>query len=65
MGVTLPQLASLIDRLPYPPLAYGANCGTGPAELLMAMTGFAASGNERPLISQAQCRGAALSGWRG
>lgn len=52
MGVTPPQLASLIDRLPYPPIAYGANCGTGPAELLMAMAGFAASGNERPLIAK-------------
>ena len=52
MGVTPPQLASLIDRLPYPPLAYGANCGTGPAELLMAMAGFAASGNERALIAK-------------
>jgi 5-methyltetrahydrofolate--homocysteine methyltransferase len=52
MGVTPPQLASLIDRLPFPPIAYGANCGTGPAELLMAMNGFAASGNERPLIAK-------------
>lgn len=52
MGVTPPQLASLIDRLPYPPLAYGANCGTGPAELLLALSGFAASGNELPLIAK-------------
>ncbi|WJS85540.1 betaine--homocysteine S-methyltransferase [Paracoccus sp. TOH] len=52
MGVTPPQLAALIDRLPYPPLAYGANCGTGPAELLLAVAGFAASGNERPLIAK-------------
>jgi len=52
MGVTPPQLASLIDRLPHPPLAYGANCGTGPAELLLAVAGFAASGNERPLIAK-------------
>ena len=52
MGVTPPQLASLIDRLPYAPIAYGANCGTGPAELLMTLTGFAASGNERALIAK-------------
>lgn len=52
MGVTPAQLASLIDRLPCPPLAYGANCGTGPAELLLAMGGFASSGNERPLIAK-------------
>lgn len=52
MGVTPPQLAGLIDRLPHGPIAYGANCGTGPAELLLAVGGFAASGNERPLIAK-------------
>ncbi|KGJ03981.1 5-methyltetrahydrofolate--homocysteine methyltransferase [Paracoccus halophilus] len=52
MGVSPAQLGALIDRLPYPPLAYGANCGTGPAELLLALSGFAASGNERPLIAK-------------
>ncbi|WP_323717506.1 betaine--homocysteine S-methyltransferase [Paracoccus aminovorans] len=52
MGVAPPQLAALIERLPHPPLAYGANCGTGPAELLLAVAGFAASGNERPLIAK-------------
>lgn len=52
MGVSPPQLATLIDRLPHPPLAYGANCGTGPAELLLAVSGFAAAGCERPLIAK-------------
>ena len=52
MGVAPPQLAALIDRLPHPPVAYGANCGTGPAELLLAVAGFAAAGNERPLIAK-------------
>lgn len=52
MGVSPPQLAALIERLPHPPLAFGANCGTGPAELLYAIAGFAASGNERPLIAK-------------
>lgn len=52
MGVSPPQLATLIDRLPYPPVAYGANCGTGPAELLLAVSGFSAAGCERPLIAK-------------
>lgn len=52
MGVSPPQLATLVDRLPYPPVAYGANCGTGPTELLLAMSGFAAAGSERPLIAK-------------
>ena len=52
MGVSPPQLATLVERLPYPPVAYGANCGTGPAELLLAMSGFSAAGSERPLIAK-------------
>lgn len=52
MGVSPPQLATLVDRLPYPPVAYGANCGTGPAELLLAVAGFSAAGCERPLIAK-------------
>ncbi|WP_347266842.1 betaine--homocysteine S-methyltransferase [Paracoccus sp. (in: a-proteobacteria)] len=52
MGVTPPQLSALIDRLPNPPIAYGANCGTGPAELLRAVAGFAASGCERSYIAK-------------
>lgn len=52
MGVSPPQLAALIDRLPCPPLAYGANCGTGPAELLLAVSGFSAAGCERALIAK-------------
>ncbi|MDS9468073.1 betaine--homocysteine S-methyltransferase [Paracoccus sp. MBLB3053] len=52
MGVSPQQLASLVDRLPYPPVAYGANCGTGPAELLIALSSFSAAGSERPLIAK-------------
>lgn len=52
MGVSPSQLATLVERLPYPPVAYGANCGTGPAELLLAISGFAAAGSERPLIAK-------------
>ena len=52
MGVSPPQLAKLIDRLPHPPVAYGANCGTGPAELLLAVAGFSAAGCERALIAK-------------
>jgi len=52
MGMTPAQLAALVDRLPCPPVAYGANCGTGPAELLLAVAGFSASGSERPVIAK-------------
>lgn len=52
MGVTPAQLASLVERLPSRPEAYGANCGTGPAELLLAVAGFAAAGSERAMIAK-------------
>ncbi|WP_294931706.1 betaine--homocysteine S-methyltransferase [uncultured Paracoccus sp.] len=52
MGVTPPQLAALVERLSPAPDAYGANCGTGPAELLQAVAGFAASGSERVMIAK-------------
>lgn len=52
MGVTPPQLAAQVERLSPQPDAYGANCGTGPTELLQAVAGFAATGSERPLIAK-------------
>lgn len=52
LGVTPPQLAAQVERLAPAPDAYGANCGTGPAELLLAVAGFAASGSERPWIAK-------------
>lgn len=52
MGVTSAQLSALVERLPNPPLAYGANCGVGVSDLLRTVNGFAAAGNERPTIAK-------------
>lgn len=52
MGVTPAQFAAWIDRLPNPPLAYGANCGVGAADLLRTIASLCASGNELPLIAK-------------
>ncbi|MBM3603458.1 MAG: betaine--homocysteine S-methyltransferase [Alphaproteobacteria bacterium] len=52
MGVTPAELSSAVERLPNPPVAYGANCGVGASDLLRTVTGFVASGNERPLIAK-------------
>ncbi|WP_347137819.1 betaine--homocysteine S-methyltransferase [Paracoccus sp. SSK6] len=52
MGVTSTQLSALVERLPNPPLAYGANCGMGAADLLRTVRDFVASGNERPIIAK-------------
>ncbi|SNT68754.1 betaine--homocysteine S-methyltransferase [Paracoccus seriniphilus] len=52
MGLTSAQLSALVEKLPNPPVAYGANCGVGASDLLRTVTGFLASGNERPLIAK-------------
>lgn len=52
MGLTSAQLSALVERLPNPPIAYGANCGVGASDLLRTVMGFVASGNERPIIAK-------------
>ena len=52
MGVTSADLSAAVEKLTNPPIAYGANCGVGAADLLRTVTGFVASGNERPIIAK-------------
>ncbi len=52
MGVTSAAMVDLVEGLPHPPLAYGANCGVGAADLLRTVLGFAAQGSERPIIAK-------------
>ncbi|SOC12505.1 betaine--homocysteine S-methyltransferase [Rhodobacter maris] len=52
MGVTSAQLAALVEKLPNPPLAFGANCGVGAADLMRTVMGFASAGTERPIIAK-------------
>lgn len=52
MGLTAADFAQLVETLPRPPIAFGANCGTGPSDLLRSVLGFAASGTERPIIAK-------------
>ncbi len=52
MGLTSAQLGALVEKLPHPPLAFGANCGVGAADLMRTVLGFAASGTERPIIAK-------------
>jgi 5-methyltetrahydrofolate--homocysteine methyltransferase len=52
MGLTSAGLAALVETLPHPPLAFGANCGVGAADLLRTVLGFAAQGTERPVIAK-------------
>jgi 5-methyltetrahydrofolate--homocysteine methyltransferase len=52
MGVTSADMAKLVTDLPLTPLAFGANCGVGAADLLRTILGFAAEGSEFPIISK-------------
>ncbi len=52
MGLTSAQMVAMVDRLATPPLAFGANCGVGAADLLRTVLGFVAAGPERPIIAK-------------
>jgi len=52
MGVTSADLVQLVESLPNPPIAFGANCGTGASDILRTILGFVAQGTERPIISK-------------
>ena len=56
MGVTPPQLAELTRGLEPRPLAYGANCGSGAAELMAAMVHMtAAAADDEVLVAKSNC----------
>ena len=52
MGVTAPAMVALVESLPNPPIAFGANCGTGASDLLRTVLGFASQGPERAVIAK-------------
>ncbi|MCA0919883.1 betaine--homocysteine S-methyltransferase [Pseudooceanicola nanhaiensis] len=52
MGVTSADMVTMVEKLPNPPLAFGANCGVGASDLLRTVLGFAAQGTERPIIAK-------------
>ncbi|WP_127900298.1 betaine--homocysteine S-methyltransferase [Solirhodobacter olei] len=52
MGVTSAAMVDLVEKLPNPPLAFGANCGVGASDLMRTLLGFVAQGTERPIIAK-------------
>jgi len=52
MGLTSADMVKMVDDLDNPPLAFGANCGTGASDILRTVLGFVAQGTQRPLISK-------------
>jgi len=52
MGITSATMAAMVETLPNPPIAFGANCGVGASDLMRTVLGFASTGTERPLIAK-------------
>ncbi|MBP0481880.1 betaine--homocysteine S-methyltransferase [Sagittula salina] len=52
MGMTAPAMVEMVEGLPNPPIAFGANCGVGASDLMRTLLGFAATGTTRPLIAK-------------
>ena len=52
MGMTSVAMAAMVESLPNPPIAFGANCGVGASDLMRTVLGFTAIGGTRPLIAK-------------
>jgi 5-methyltetrahydrofolate--homocysteine methyltransferase len=52
MGVTSAAMAAMVEKLPNPPIAFGANCGVGASDLMRTVLGFVSTGTERPIIAK-------------
>lgn len=52
MGLTSTDMVKMVEDLPNPPIAFGANCGTGASDLLRTVQGFTAADPTRPVIAK-------------
>ncbi|MCB1395887.1 MAG: betaine--homocysteine S-methyltransferase [Rhodobacter sp.] len=52
MGVTSTDFVKLVDKLAYPPVAFGANCGVGASDLLRTILGMTALDPALPVIAK-------------
>ena len=52
MGVTSADMVGIVDGIENAPLAFGANCGTGAADILRTVLGFSAQGTDMPIIAK-------------
>ena len=52
MGLTAPAMVDMVNSLENPPLAFGANCGTGASDLLRTVQGFSAVKPQTPIIAK-------------
>ncbi len=52
MGLTSAAMVDLVGKLGHKPLAFGAHCGVGAADLLRTVLGFMAQRPEQPVIAK-------------
>ncbi len=52
MGLTSAAMVDLVEGLKHPPVAFGANCGVGAADLLRTALGYVDAGAKLPIIAK-------------
>jgi 5-methyltetrahydrofolate--homocysteine methyltransferase len=52
MGLTSAEMVKMVGKIPNQPIAFGANCGVGAADLMRTILGFSAAGPDRPIIAK-------------
>ena len=52
MGLTSHAMVDMVESMDEPPVAFGANCGVGAADLLRTVAGFAAKKPRIPIIAK-------------
>ena len=52
MGLTSSAMATMVEGLANPPVAFGANCGVGASDLMRTVLGFNAETAPRPIIAK-------------
>ena len=55
MGMTPQALAALAARLPVPPLAFGANCGVGPGDLVASVLAMSEAAPGAAIVAKGNC----------
>ncbi|MBA3324258.1 MAG: betaine--homocysteine S-methyltransferase [Rhodobacteraceae bacterium] len=64
MGLTSAGMVAMVEALPTPPIAFGANCGVGASDLLRTVLGFAAAEPALPIIAKGNAGIPKFSGGR-
>ncbi len=52
MGLTSSGMSEMVEKIPHPPVAFGANCGVGASDLLRTVLGMTAEGTGRPVVAK-------------